>query len=60
MLLTETLYSPLPTDIVSCDLREEARPFPRTVVAVEVEDIKNGATHYWSLDKLRFVSCFKL
>lgn len=25
----------------------------RTVVAVEVQDLKNGATHYWSLHKLR-------
>ncbi|KAH9425004.1 hypothetical protein DERP_009229 [Dermatophagoides pteronyssinus] len=28
-------------------------PFPRTIVAVEVKDQKNGATHYWSLIKLR-------
>ena len=27
----------------------------RTVVAVEVQDLKNGATHYWSLEKFRFV-----
>lgn len=36
-------------------LEEEERPFPRTIVAVEVQDTKNGATHYWTLDKLRFV-----
>jgi hypothetical protein len=24
------------------------------VVAVEVQDTKNGATHYWSLEKLRW------
>lgn len=34
---------------------EDERPFPRTIVAVEVQDTKNGATHYWTLDKLRFV-----
>lgn len=28
-------------------------PYPRTIVAVEVKDQKNGATHYWSLVKLR-------
>lgn len=28
-------------------------PYPRTIVAVEVKDQKNGATHYWSLMKLR-------
>jgi len=33
---------------------EDERPFPRTIVAVEVQDMKNGATHYWTLDKLRF------
>lgn len=26
---------------------------PRTIVAVEVTDTKNGATHYWTLEKLR-------
>lgn len=26
---------------------------PRTIVAVEVSDTKNGATHYWTLEKLR-------
>uniref|UniRef100_A0A8W7Q211 Kinesin-like protein unc-104 n=1 Tax=Anopheles coluzzii TaxID=1518534 RepID=A0A8W7Q211_ANOCL len=29
-------------------------PIPRTTVAVEVTDTKNGATHYWSLEKLRY------
>lgn len=41
-------------------LEEEERPFPRTIVAVEVQDTKNGATHYWTLDKLRFVAHFIL
>ncbi|XP_043279198.1 kinesin-like protein unc-104 isoform X4 [Venturia canescens] len=54
-LLTDTLYSPLPADLlpVMDDEEEEDRPFPRTIVAVEVQDTKNGATHYWTLDKLR-------
>lgn len=37
---------------------EDERPFPRTIVAVEVQDTKNGATHYWTLDKLRFALLF--
>ncbi|XP_026675518.1 kinesin-like protein unc-104 isoform X8 [Ceratina calcarata] len=54
-LLTDTLYSPLPSDLLPAadDEEEEERPFPRTIVAVEVQDTKNGATHYWTLDKLR-------
>ncbi|XP_033348782.1 kinesin-like protein unc-104 isoform X5 [Bombus vosnesenskii] len=54
-LLTDTLYSPLPSDLLPVidDEEEEERPFPRTIVAVEVQDTKNGATHYWTLDKLR-------
>lgn len=31
------------------------RPYPKTVVAVQVQDLKNGATHYWSIEKLKFV-----
>ncbi|XP_035511794.1 kinesin-like protein KIF1B isoform X3 [Morone saxatilis] len=55
VLLTDTLYSPLPPELVSPEPEKErdSRPFPRTVVAVEVQDLKNGATHYWSLDKLK-------
>ncbi|XP_011505550.1 PREDICTED: kinesin-like protein unc-104 isoform X1 [Ceratosolen solmsi marchali] len=54
-LLTDTLYSPLPPDLLPAfdDEEEEDRPFSRTIVAVEVQDLKNGATHYWTLDKLR-------
>ncbi|CAG5092309.1 Similar to unc-104: Kinesin-like protein unc-104 (Anopheles gambiae) [Cotesia congregata] len=53
-LLTDALYSPLPPDLLPADDEEdEERPFPRTIVAVEVQDTKNGATHYWTLDKLR-------
>ncbi|XP_065164824.1 kinesin-like protein unc-104 isoform X2 [Atheta coriaria] len=54
-LLTDTLYSPLPVDLrpaIDYDTDDEGAP-SKTVVAVEVQDTKNGATHYWSLDKLR-------
>ncbi|XP_057641173.1 kinesin-like protein KIF1B isoform X8 [Chionomys nivalis] len=55
VLLTDTLYSPLPPELLPSEMEKthEDRPFPRTVVAVEVQDLKNGATHYWSLDKLK-------
>ncbi|NWY30796.1 KIF1B protein, partial [Pheucticus melanocephalus] len=55
VLLTDTLYSPLPPELLPAepDKGRERRPFPRTVVAVEVQDLKNGATHYWSLEKLK-------
>uniref|UniRef100_A0A8C5FLJ4 plus-end-directed kinesin ATPase n=1 Tax=Gadus morhua TaxID=8049 RepID=A0A8C5FLJ4_GADMO len=55
VLLTDTLYSPLPPDLLpaSAAKERERRPFPKTIVAVEVQDQKNGATHYWTLEKLR-------
>ncbi|XP_058259343.1 kinesin-like protein KIF1A isoform X24 [Hemibagrus wyckioides] len=55
VLLTDTLYSPLPPDLLPSDVNKEREksPFPRTIVAVEVQDQKNGATHYWTLEKLR-------
>ncbi|XP_058827513.1 kinesin-like protein unc-104 isoform X3 [Topomyia yanbarensis] len=64
-LLTDTLYSPLPPELTSSSLIGGALtngqedefdqvPIPRTIVAVEVTDTKNGATHHWSLDKLRY------
>lgn len=46
VLLTDTPYSPLPPDMYPNDGR-------KTIVAVEVQDTKNGATHHWSLEKLR-------
>ncbi|KPU76822.1 uncharacterized protein Dana_GF13447, isoform B [Drosophila ananassae] len=58
-LLTDTLYSPLPPELASsmAPLQQEdefgAPPVSKTLVAVEVTDTKNGATHYWSLEKLR-------
>lgn len=59
-LLTDTLYSPLPVDLLPAldEEDDEDRPFPRTIVAVEVQDTKNGATHYWTLEKLRWNSVF--
>lgn len=59
-LLTETLYSPLPPDLMT-GVTQPTSNFDckgltiaqKTFVAVEVTDIKNGATHYWSLQKLR-------
>ncbi|XP_021230310.1 kinesin-like protein KIF1B isoform X4 [Numida meleagris] len=55
VLLTDTLYSPLPPELLPPEMEktQDNRPFPRTVVAVEVQDLKNGATHYWSLEKLK-------
>ncbi|XP_043778890.1 kinesin-like protein KIF1B isoform X5 [Cervus elaphus] len=55
VLLTDTLYSPLPPELLPTEMEktQDDRPFPRTVVAVEVQDLKNGATHYWSLEKLK-------
>uniref|UniRef100_A0A7N6BSU6 plus-end-directed kinesin ATPase n=1 Tax=Anabas testudineus TaxID=64144 RepID=A0A7N6BSU6_ANATE len=55
VLLTDTLYSPLPPDLLPAEATKdrEKRHFPRTIVAVEVQDQKNGATHYWTLEKLR-------
>ncbi|CAB3378479.1 Hypothetical predicted protein [Cloeon dipterum] len=53
-LLTDSLYSPLPPDLMPPEEEEEEeRPVARTIVAVEVQDLKNGATHYWTLEKLR-------
>ncbi|XP_022255004.1 kinesin-like protein unc-104 isoform X4 [Limulus polyphemus] len=55
VLLTDTLYSPLPPDMFPLEDMEDGldRPLPRTIVAVEVQDTKNGAIHYWTLNKLR-------
>lgn len=66
-LLTDTLYSPLPPDLEPIasnaltsgnedDFGASGPPPSRTIVAVEVTDTKNGATHYWSLEKLRWVA----
>lgn len=55
VLLTDTLYSPLPPDLLPPDDDESCgeRPCQQTIVAVEVQDTKNGASHYWTLEKLR-------
>uniref|UniRef100_A0A2M4AF39 Kinesin-like protein unc-104 n=2 Tax=Anopheles triannulatus TaxID=58253 RepID=A0A2M4AF39_9DIPT len=62
-LLTDTLYSPLPPELTPSSVAAitsggqeddfSHSPIPRTIVAVEVTDTKNGATHHWSLEKLR-------
>ena len=58
MLLTNTLYSPFPPDLLPIKDPEDDddRPPPRTVVGVEVQDLKNNATHFWGLEKLRLVN----
>lgn len=54
-LLTNTLYTPLLHEIKgrSSTDNQTLSEHPRTVVAVEVNDQKNGAIHYWSLSKLK-------
>ncbi|KAG5677928.1 hypothetical protein PVAND_007642 [Polypedilum vanderplanki] len=47
-LKSNTLYTPLAND-----LKDKSENPSRTVVAVEVNDQKNGAIHYWSLGKLK-------
>jgi len=49
VIVRDTLYSPLPVDLVTMTT-DRSRG---SLVAVEVQDLKNGAVHYWSLDKLR-------
>jgi len=56
VLLTDTLYSPLPADLLPPGDSNTHRPFPNTVVAVEVNDNKNNAVHYWSIAKLRYAT----
>ncbi|CAM4814077.1 unnamed protein product [Rotaria magnacalcarata] len=48
VLLTDTLYSPLPSDLCLSPSSSQG-----TIVAVEVQDLKNGARHYWTLEKFR-------
>ena len=62
VLLTNTLYSPFPTDLLPIKDPEDddEKPPPRTVVGVEVQDMKNNATHFWGLEKLRLVVCLIL
>ena len=56
VLLTNSLYSPFPPDLLPIKDPEddEDRPPPRSVVGVEVQDLKNNATHFWSIEKLRW------
>ncbi|KAI1726974.1 kinesin motor domain-containing protein [Ditylenchus destructor] len=53
VLLTDTMYSPLPPDLLPPGEDLTLRPYPKTVVAIQVRDFKNGAMHYWSLEKLK-------
>ncbi|XP_065560293.1 kinesin-like protein unc-104 isoform X2 [Artemia franciscana] len=64
ILLTDSIYSPLSPDLKASLMSSydgesgdylglSTKPQPRTLVAVEVQDTKNGATHYWTLEKLR-------
>jgi len=59
VILSNTMYSPLPNDFNSCDLSEyvdsntRKSKSLRSIVAIEVQDFKNGAVHYWSLEKFQ-------
>ena len=72
ILLSETLYSPMPADLVSTTFQQHKEDSYintdlvdnlasiennklKTVVAIEVQDLKNNAVHYWSIEKFRFV-----
>nr|XP_039270728.1 kinesin-like protein KIF1B isoform X1 [Styela clava] len=52
-ILTDTLLSPLSAELRPSCLDEFGKQRSKTIVAVKVSDLKNGATHYWSLLKLR-------
>ena len=73
VLLSDTIYSPLSRELASSSVMQESDDIVdvnkfgdnnqiknkfKTVVAVEVQDLKNGATHYWSLEKFRFVKSY--
>jgi len=53
ILLTDTLYSPLPTEMRPLYRHNSSRLIPSTVVAIQVHDMKNGAVHNWSMQKFR-------
>ena len=69
LILTDTPYSPVPFSVatgtdVDIDLEESKFAVAQTesvglfrprapVVAVEVKDSKHGATHVWSISKLK-------
>jgi kinesin family protein 1 len=62
VLLSDTIYSPLSRELSSNSIIQESddqsKHKLKTIVAVEVQDLKNGATHYWSLEKFRFLFLF--
>ncbi|XP_040578611.1 kinesin-like protein unc-104 isoform X3 [Lepeophtheirus salmonis] len=55
ILISDTLFSPIPQDIIATRDPEDddKTPEPKTIVAVQVYDMKNDAYHVWSLEKLR-------
>ncbi len=71
VLLSDTLYSPLPVELADSYHQQRKEDFYnndlvdslalnennklKTVVAIEVQDFKNGAIHYWSLEKFRLL-----
>ena len=58
VLLRDTPYSPLPADLMAPATTHQQSPLHarKTVVGVEVHDLKNGAVHFWSLPKLRLIA----
>lgn len=59
VLLADTVYSPLPVEFQAYGSQQQQQQLSaiarrqKSVVAVEVQDQKNGATHYWSMSKFR-------
>jgi kinesin family protein 1 len=58
-LLADTVYSPLPAEFQASNLQQQQQQLSaiarqqKSIVAVEVQDQKNGATHYWPMSKFR-------
>jgi kinesin family protein 1 len=57
VLLSDTQYSPLTPELLNSSIYQQQQSTQsvnskfRTVVAIEVQDFKNGAIHYWTLEK---------
>ena len=54
VLLKDTPYSPISKEIIAN--HDTPEDYSKTLVAVEVTDMKNGTTYYWSLTKLRYLN----
>ena len=68
-MLSNTLYTPVAPEMMATYLpvdgkqRQQQKPesgsrqlprlLPRTLLAVQVLDLRNGADHLWSLDKFK-------